>query len=323
MVKTDNERTPTGLPLGLGLMLAAVMLAVGCARTMPDQVGVSPESVVSLKQEFVLSDGTSVVIEKPVPEPTGFATLRGRFVLSGGSPGVLRVIRADKDLDICAANGNIPNEALVIGSGNGIQNVLVYVETKAFKIPIGDPKWEHQEYLDRMNAVLEGEEGFDQEKCYFSSHVFAMRATQTLQIQNSDSIGHNTDLQAASGRANRVNYQVPGRGFVLYEPGYKSKGPFRVSCGAHSWMGAYMHVVDHPFFAVSDAEGKFEIKHVPSGVELEFRIWHESAQKLGSVTLNNTPATLTKSRLKGTFTDGEVVDWNIEIDVSNFEHLFN
>lgn len=300
-------------------LLLALLAPAGCARPMPGAVAVSDENVDDLEKEFVLSSGGGATVQAEVPEPDGFATLRGRFVINGSLAGTLAALSPDKDLQVCGANV-IPNEALVIGSNNGIQNVMLYVETRKFKIPVGDPKWEHQDYLDQKDAVLDGADAFDQEGCRFLSHVFAMRATQTLTILNSDTVGHNTDLQSASGLAARSNYQVPGKASVVYTPDYKSKGPFKVSCGAHPWMNAYLHVSAHPFFAVSGEDGSFEIKHVPSGVELEFRVWHESAIK---PTVTKNEETYSKGKLTRTFSAGEEVDWTIEIDASNFTHLFN
>ena len=320
---TYIERAGRVLPALVGALALSLLSAAGCARTMPGAVEVDPVSVTSLEQEFVLSSSGSVTVQATVPEPDGFATLRGRFVLTGSLAGTLAALSPDKDLQVCGANV-IPNEALVIGSDSGIQNVMLYVEKGKFKIPIGDPKWEHQEYLDQIDAVLDGAKAFDQENCRFISHVFAMRATQTLAILNSDTVGHNTDLSIPIlGLAARSNYQVPGKASVVYTPVYTSKGPFKVSCGAHGWMTAYIHVSDHPFFAVSGEDGSFEIKHVPSGVPLKFRIWHESANKPGTVTINDSQAKYSKGKLTRTFSAGEEVDWTIEIDASNFTHLFN
>jgi hypothetical protein len=52
--------------------------------------------------------------------------------------------------------------------------------------------------------------------------------------------------------------------------------PFK--CDVHGWMNAYGAVLDHPFFAVSDGSGKFEIKGLPPG-DYTIEAWHE---KLGT-----------------------------------------
>jgi len=61
-----------------------------------------------------------------------------------------------------------------------------------------------------------------------------------------------------------------------------SKGeskPFMVGCDVHPWMKAYHLAVDHPFAAVSAADGTFEIKDLPAGKH-EFKVWHEKGGEL-------------------------------------------
>jgi hypothetical protein len=50
--------------------------------------------------------------------------------------------------------------------------------------------------------------------------------------------------------------------------------PAKITCPIHAWMVGYMVVKDHPYAAVTDAEGKFELKNLPAG-EWTIRVWHE------------------------------------------------
>ena len=59
--------------------------------------------------------------------------------------------------------------------------------------------------------------------------------------------------------------------------GQAEKEPFQVGCDIHSWMTAYHLPLDHPFAAVSAADGTFEIKDLPSGKH-EFKVWHEAGK---------------------------------------------
>ncbi len=60
----------------------------------------------------------------------------------------------------------------------------------------------------------------------------------------------------------------------------------KIKCDVHPWMGAWLHVVDHPFFAVSGADGTYKIDKLPAGTyEIEF--WHE---KFGKETKSVTVA---------------------------------
>ena len=49
-----------------------------------------------------------------------------------------------------------------------------------------------------------------------------------------------------------------------------------ITCSSHSWMSAKLAVFDHPYFAVTDEKGNFEIKNAPVGVDLVLNYWHES-----------------------------------------------
>jgi len=323
--QTSRRVSRSAQALLLGSLAASLLLVTsGCTRAMPGAVDASTTGVTSLRQDFELGSAAVASVEQTVPEPTGeFAQLRGQFVLTGGAPGTLAPLSADKDLQVCAADGSPPNEALVVDSNGGMANVLIYADPQGYKIPIGDAKWEHEEYL-QAPTILTGLAGFDQKNCVFISHVFAMRSSQTLEIINSDTVGHNTDLQGATGRTARENYQVASNSTVIYQPKNKSARPFKVTCGAHSWMAAYFHVLDHPFFAVSKADGSFEVKHVPCGVPLSFRIWHESANKLAKLTVDGKEVSLSNGRLDlAEFQAGEERVLKIEIDVSNFSKLFN
>ena len=51
--------------------------------------------------------------------------------------------------------------------------------------------------------------------------------------------------------------------------------PIEVSCSIHHWMKCWVRVFDHPYFAVTDDNGKFEIKYAPKG-KLRLFIWQET-----------------------------------------------
>lgn len=50
-------------------------------------------------------------------------------------------------------------------------------------------------------------------------------------------------------------------------------GLLTVQCDAHEWMGAAIRVYDHPYFAVTGADGSFEIMGVPPGKHT-LAVWH-------------------------------------------------
>ena len=50
--------------------------------------------------------------------------------------------------------------------------------------------------------------------------------------------------------------------------------PIQVKCDLHNWMLAYWLVLDHPYSAITQADGSFEIQNLPAGTH-KFRVWHE------------------------------------------------
>ena len=59
------------------------------------------------------------------------------------------------------------------------------------------------------------------------------------------------------------------------EPARGGARPIQYKCTIHGWMTGYVRIFDHPYYAVTDENGKFEIKNAPAG---KFRIvyWHEN-----------------------------------------------
>jgi hypothetical protein len=57
--------------------------------------------------------------------------------------------------------------------------------------------------------------------------------------------------------------------------------PMSIRCTVHPWMQAYMRVFDHPYFAVTDADGRFEVKLAPAG-KCRVVYWHELGYHRGT-----------------------------------------
>ena len=75
---------------------------------------------------------------------------------------------------------------------------------------------------------------------------------------------------------------------------------------------------DNPYFAVTKPDGSFEIKNVPAGVPLRFRIWQEAAP-LKEVTINNEVTPLKKGRLNLTLQPQEEKEMSIVVDAGVFQ----
>ena len=296
----------------IGVLILALALA-GCERPLTPSVRTTAANVADLRTSLGGGDqaagGTAAVAAK---EPVGFATIRGAFKLVGAAP-PQRTLTIDKERDVCMPGGKpvYSNELVIDPATGGIKNIVVYLFSK---IPADNEKWIHPSYAESKEATLE----FDQKFCLFLSPMFAMRSTQKMKILNSDPVGHNTNITPSGSKTAPFNQTIAANSFVMYEPGGESPEPFGVSCSIHPWMSSRMIVRDSPYFAVSAANGTFEIPNVPAGVKLDFKVWQEVAGFLQDVSINGKAEKLPKGKLTLTPTDGEVLDLNIEVAASAF-----
>ena len=283
---------------GVALCGVALLLwTTGCKRASAPALAYNESSAIELRK--LLQSGPKAgdaAATASTVEPVGWGTLKGKFALNGAAP-PRPPLNADKDMQVCAPGGNQPlSETVVIGPGNGIKNVLIYLSTA---IPLDNPKWEHESYA----STKSGEVLFDQKNCVFMTHVAAMRATQTMKVLNSDPVGHNTNLDSKRGAA-AANMLVAANGSMAYVPIKASPAPFSVSCSIHPWMKAWLMVCDSPYFAVTNEDGVFEIPNLPAGVPLEFRVWQEKVTFLQNVSVDGQATKWSKGKFPLTLSCG-------------------
>ena len=204
-----------------------------------------------------------------------WGTLTGRFVLDGTVPTPAK-LKADKDPQVCAKH-DLFDESVVVGKDGGVQNVVIYLNTK------------NPEIAPSYEASKSGKVTVDNSKCRFEPHVAFMRNTQTLELKNSDPIGHNTKADPIKNPGFNVLLAASGEP-VDQKFAQEESIPVKIGCNIHPWMGAYVVVRSNPYGAVSGADGKFEIKDLPAGKELEFRLWQETPGYLKNVKVGTAAA---------------------------------
>jgi len=104
----------------------------------------------------------------------------------------------------------------------------------------------------------------DQKSCLYNPHIFAVQTGQKITVKNSDPVMHNVHTSPTTGNAEFNQAQMQG-GADLSIALDKVESFMKFKCDVHPWMFAYATVVDHPYFAVTDKDGKFSIKDVPAG----------------------------------------------------------
>ncbi len=112
----------------------------------------------------------------------------------------------------------------------------------------------------------------DQVGCQYIPHVVGAMVGQTVEFHNSDSTAHN--LKFTSEKNGQFNEGQPVKGMVKDVKFDSPESHMHLACNVHAWMNAYIFTFDHPFFAVSDENGEYEIKGLPAG-KYTLSVWHE------------------------------------------------
>ena len=196
------------------------------------------------------------------------SSITGTVTFDGKAP-TLRPLAMDAD-PVCAKKHSapVPNEMLVLGSGNTMGNVMVWVSKG---LPAGKT-WP----APSSPAVL------DQNGCQYKPHVMGIMVGQSYKILNSDGILHNIHTLPKINPG--FNKPMPG---TLKETTTKFDKPepiFNIKCDVHPWMQAYVGVFTNPFFSVTSADGKFTISGLDPGT-YEITAWQE---RLGTKTATVT-----------------------------------
>lgn len=206
---------------------------------------------------------------------TGTITYNDQVPPPGRGPFKPLDMNADPD---CAAKHSSPvsGGSLVLGDGNGLGNVLVQIKNAPSK-----------EYPTPSEAVV-----IDQNGCIYMPRVVGVMVDQTLQFKNSDGILHNVHGLPEVNR--EFNIGMPPTLMTSDRTFNKPEPLFRVKCDVHPWMNSYVAVMTHPYFAVSDKNGKFSIdaSGLPDG-SYQVEAWHEKLKtKTGTATVSGGNATI-------------------------------
>jgi plastocyanin len=196
------------------------------------------------------------------------STITGTVTFDGKPP-ALRPIAMDAE-PVCAKkhSGPVPNEMLVLGNGNTMANIMVWVSKglapgKTWPVP-------------KTPVTI------DQTGCMYKPHVMGIMVGQTYQILNSDGILHNIHtLPKVNPQFNKGMPATVKEATTVFQ---KPEDVFHIKCDVHPWMSAYVAVFTHPFFSVTSTDGKFTISGLDPGT-YEITAWHE---KLGTQTASVT-----------------------------------
>ena len=147
-----------------------------------------------------------------------------------------------------------PRESLVVNEAGGVRWAFVYITKGAAGRAYDGPP---------LRMEMSG--------LRFQPHVVGVRVGQTLEIHNRDQGGHHVH-PVSDRRVMSHDHRDPWTTRFNH-----TDVMVRLKCDIHPWMSAWVGVLDHPYFAVTDAQGKFEIRDLPPGI-YTLAVWHESLQ---------------------------------------------
>jgi hypothetical protein len=196
-----------------------------------------------------------------------WGTVKGRIVWGGDTIPKREFVTIDQDPKHCKSEGPIARENLVINTKNkGMRWVFVWLapQQAGQKLPIHP----------NLEKITVKEVVMDQPCCKFVPHALGMREGQILLARNSSPVKHNFHWIPHPAK-NQAGNETIAEGKSLEIKGLMADTrPMQIQCDLHKWMRAWVRLFDHPYFAVTDEDGNFEIKLAPAGNWRLF-VWQE------------------------------------------------
>lgn len=226
-------------------------------------------------------------------EAADWGTLKGRFVFDGPPPERPK-LTLNKDVEFCGKYEPRTEKLVVHREDRGIANIVIWLDTKP-----GEKVVEHPSFEESASAKIK----LANKGCRFDPHVCVLRTGQSLMIENPDEVDHNT--AAGLDRNQPFNELVPnGRSAERPKFSQSEKLPSQVQCSIHPWMIGWLVVKDHPYVAVTDEHGRFELKNLPVG-EHTFVAWHELPGFMQEVTRDGKAETWKRGKVTVRVVAGE------------------
>lgn len=193
----------------------------------------------------------------PTPlDPATTGTITGEVRFEGAVPAMTE-IRFGGFAECAAAHQGPVDTGDVLVRDGKVENAFVWV-----KSGLGD----------RVFVVPDEPVVIDQVGCLYRPRVAGAQVGQLVRFLNDDPLLHN--VHGTPKRSSPWNVSLARRGA---EREIRVNAPeimVSVRCDLHPWMQGWLGVVDHPYFAVTGANGSFTLKNVPPG-DYTVGAWHE------------------------------------------------
>ena len=197
-----------------------------------------------------------VTLYEPLDVTTFKATVQGQITLLGSALPEAQFSKIYRDSQLCGEE--VVSEELNVAEGSqGIEGVIVSLEG----LTKGKPKPKEE------TIVIENR------GCRFIPYMSATIIGSTLEVQNIDPILHTTHARFESRNGRTLWNIVQQAGAAGITKTLTTSGLVDIRCDLHPNMRSYVQVFNHPYFAITDADGYFEFKNVPAG-NYQLTVWH-------------------------------------------------
>jgi len=281
----------------------------------------------SLAALVVVCVASATSAADPIAKPdAGWGTIKGKVVWAKADPPPQKKASVDPnnaDAKFCLEKGDVPDEEIVVDPKTmAVANVFVYLrkvdeadfhpsypktaeevakkDAEDFKKANGVSLEELQDALKAGKVgvdKLKSDAMIDQQRCRYIPHALAIRNGQTILVKNPEPISHNVNFQGFED-ANRENLNMSPKSVVTKKL-IPETAVVNVGCNIHGWMKMGVMVVDHPYIAVTGADGAFELKNVKPGEHVV-------------VVRNSNGQFIRRNDLKVAVGDGEVKDVEVK-----------
>ena len=189
--------------------------------------------------------------------------INGKVLMKSTRPSVQTVPVAKDYQQICGESKPVPGS--VLGKNGEVPNAVVYIE----RISSGKKQWPARTIQ------------LDQKNCEYVPHVLIASPDAEVEIVNSDPFLHNVHAydHTAPRPATIFNLAFPVQGQKIKRKLTGGKKILTLCDAGHPWMSAHIFVTEHPYYAVTDADGNFSLENVPPG-KYTLRVWQEGTPQL-------------------------------------------
>jgi hypothetical protein len=219
-----------------------------------------------------------IVPASSAQDAAGWSTVKGTIVYPASKPVPERKkLDVSQDKEHCLSKGDILDETLIVNPKNkGIKNVVVWLRPagKDLKAKFAANQINPDDAKRKPATIT-----IDQPCCMFVNRITVARVGDTIVAKNSAPVAHNFFWTSANNGEFNVTVAKESE-WKMPQPLVAESSPVQFKCTIHPWMSGYVRVFDHPYYAVTDADGKFEIKNAPVG-KFNMIVWQEKSGFLG------------------------------------------